>query len=254
VIAAPLASRRPHVTAECRASRSEPRWRPERCASQGLSHGILALAPLALLTFAPGCIHVDANVDADEDISFGFADFGTTCSGAGMTQTDSGLTTWTKTPVEDRCQVDFNWGGTLIDMAAVRAKADEKAQGATLTIQSIDLELDAVALRDQSGADITPPRVPAWEAHFGVGGQAVADFNGTDLASLLAMPLSFEAPPSVLQAAQQAFDAAAPLDGTATARLVVEMSDVAALAAAAGPHVQFHFRAHVDANAKKNLL
>jgi hypothetical protein len=113
-----------------------------------------------------------------------------------------------------------------------------KAQGAELRIQSIDLTLDSEALLDQSGADITPPRVPSWEAHFTVGGQAIADFSGTDLTSLLAAPLMFDLPPPAVDMANQAFASSTPLEGAATARLVVEMSDVLALAAAMGPHVQ----------------
>ena len=209
---------------------------------------------LALLAAAPGCVHVLADVDADEDVSFQLDDFGTTCSGTGMAQTDSSVTTWTKTAVDDRCQIDITWSGTLMDMKAVRAQADDKAQGATLTIQSIDLSFDDAALRDQSGADITPPRVPGWEAHFTLGGQPVADFSGTDVTSLLAAPLSFDLPAPAIAIANQAFADAAPLTGAATARLVVEMSDVPALAAAVGPHVQFHFSAHVEADAKKDLL
>ena len=209
---------------------------------------------LALIVATPACIHVLADVDADENVSFDLAAFGDTCSGTGTAQTDTGVTNWTKTPVGDQCQVDITWSGTLIDMKAVRAQADAKAQGAELTIQSIDLTLDNEALLDQSGANITPPRVPSWEAHFTVGGQAIADFSGTDLTTLLASPLMFDLPAPAVAAANQAFADSTPLTGAATARMVVEMSDVPALAAAMGPHVQFHFRAHVEADAKKDLL
>jgi hypothetical protein len=210
---------------------------------------------LALIAAAPvACVHVMADVDAEENVGFQLDDFGTTCAGSGQTQTDTSLTTWTKTPVGDRCQVDVVWSGTLIDMKAVREKADEQAQGATLTIRSIDLGFDDVAFRDQAGTDITPPRVPAWEAHFTMGGEALADFSGTDVTSLLATPLSFDVPASGIALANQAFADAAPLIGAATARLVVEMTDLPALAAAVGPHVQFHFHAHVGADAKKDLL
>ena len=44
------------------------------------------------------------------------------------------------------------------------------------------------------------------------------------------------------------------LTGNASARLVVEMADLPALAASVGPHIQFHFVAHVEADAKKDLL
>jgi hypothetical protein len=209
---------------------------------------------LALIIAAPACVHVLADVDADEDVSFQLDDFGTTCSGSGQTQTDTSLTRWTKTPVGDQCQVDVVWSGMLIDMKAVRQQADAKAMGATLTIQSIDLGFEDVAFRDQSGADITPPRVPSWEAHFTMGGEPLADFSGADVTSLLAAPLSFQVPASGIAIANQAFNDAAPVMGAATARLVVEMSDIPALAAAVSPHVQFHFKAHVEADAKKDLL
>ena len=209
---------------------------------------------LSLIIALPACIHVLADVDADEDVSFRLDDFGTTCTGTGMAQTDTSLTTWTKTPVDDQCQIDVQWTGTLIDMKAVRAQADAKAQGAQLTIQNIDLAFDDVALLDDTGANITPPRVPAWEAHFTLSGQPIADFSGTDLTSPLASPLSFDLPAPAVDIANQAFESATPLTGAATARLVLQMSDLPALAAATGPHVQFHFKAHVEADAKKDLL
>jgi hypothetical protein len=209
---------------------------------------------LSFLVAAPGCVHVSAEVDADENVSFDLGDLGTTCEGAGSNQTGSSVTTWTKTAVGDRCQIDVAWNGTLIDMAAVKAQADAQAQGATLTIQSLELDLDDVALRDQNGANVTPPSVPGWEAHFAVDGQPVADFSGAGPSSLLAAPLSFELPDAALALANQDFAAATPLTGAATARLVVEMSDVLNLGTTADPHIAFHFRAHVGADAKKDLL
>src|SRR5262245_10611222 len=136
----------------------------------------------------------------------------------------------------------------------VREKADAEAQGAELTIQSIELGFDDIALRDQTGANVTPPRVPSWQAHLTLQGEALADFGGTDVASLLAAPTSFDMPAGAITLANQAFAASAPLTGAGTAQLVVEMADVAALGAAASPHIQFHFKAHVTADAKKDLL
>jgi hypothetical protein len=212
------------------------------------------LAPIALLALGAGCVHIAADVDSDQQVSVDLPDFGTECAGAGMSQTASGVAMWTKTVVGERCQIDSSWAGTLIDMVAVRAKADEKGQGATLTLKSVDLGFDNVALRDQAGNDITPPRVPAWEAHLKVGDQPVADFSGDDLGSLLAAPQTFTAPPAVLDQAEQAFAAPAPLGGQATARLLVEMADLPTLGAALGPHLEFHFVAHIEADAKKDLL
>jgi len=208
----------------------------------------------ALLLVAHGCVHEAADVDADQNVSFDLGDLGTTCEGTGMAQTDSSLTTWTKTAVGDTCQIDVVWSGTLIDMKAVREKADAQAQGAQLTIQTIQLAFDDVSLRDQNGADITPPRVPSWDAHLTLDGQALADFTGADVTSLLAAPQSFDMPPAAITIANQAFAASTPLAGAGTARLVVQMADVAALGAAAGPHIGFHFKAQVGADAKKDLL
>jgi hypothetical protein len=209
---------------------------------------------LALLAAAPGCIHAAADVDADENVSFDLGDLGTTCDGTGEARTDSSVTTWAKTAVGDRCQIDVVWNGTLIDMKMVREKADAQAQGAQLTIQAIDLGFDDIGLRDQNGANITPPRVPGWDAHLTLQDTALADFSGTDVAALLAAPTSFDMPGNTITLANQAFAASVPLTGAGTARLLVEMADVAALGAAAGPHIQFHFKAHVTADAKKDLL
>lgn len=209
---------------------------------------------LTLFLAAPGCVHVAADVDADETVSFDLGDLGTTCDGTGMAQTADSVTTWTKTAVGDTCQIDVVWNGTLIDMKAVREKADAQAQGAQLTIQTIALAFDDVSLRDQTGADITPPRVPSWDAHLTLDGQALADFSGADVTSLLAAPLSFDMPSAAITIANQAFAASTALTGAGTARLVVQMADVAALGAAAGPHIGFHFKAEVGADAKKDLL
>jgi len=209
---------------------------------------------LGLLAAAPGCVHVAADVDADENVSFDLGDLGTTCDGTGEARTESSVTTWTKTAVDDRCQIDVVWNGTLIDMKAVREKADAQAEGAELTIQSIALGFDDVALRDQTGANITPPRVPSWDAHLTLQTQALADFGGTDVASLLAAPTSFDMPGNTITIANQAFAASQPLTGAGTAQLIVEMADVAALGASAGPRIQFHFKAHVSADAKKDLF
>src|SRR5215471_7284984 len=61
---------------------------------------------LALIVAAPACINVLADVDADENVSFELDAFGDTCSGTGTAVTDPSMTTWTKTPVGDQCQVD----------------------------------------------------------------------------------------------------------------------------------------------------
>ena len=65
---------------------------------------------------------------------------------------------------------------------------------------------------------------------------------------------SFDMPSDTITLANQAFAASTPLTGAGTAQLVVEMADVAALGASAGPRIQFHFKAHVTADAKKDLL
>jgi hypothetical protein len=210
----------------------------------------------ALLVAAPatGCITVAADVDADQNVSFDLGELGTTCEGTGEARTESSVTTWTKTAVGDRCQIDVVWNGTLIDMKMVREKADAQAQGAELTIKGIELGFDDVALRDQAGTDVTPPRVPSWAARLTLQGQALAEFGGADVASLLAAPTSFDMPSEAITLANQAFTASAPLTGAGTAQLVVELADLAALGAAAAPRIQFHFKAHVAADAKKDLL
>ena len=66
--------------------------------------------------------------------------------------------------------------------------------------------------------------------------------------------VSFDMPGNTITIANQAFAASQPLTGAGTAQLIVEMVDVAALGASAGPRIQFHFNAHVSADAKKDLL
>src|SRR5262249_28293545 len=140
----------------------------------------------ALFALAPACtIHASANVDVDQDVSFELDDFGTTCSGSGRTENESGVSTWTKTAVGDRCRINATWTGTLMDMAEVNRKASEQAGDVKLTVESIHLAFDDAALRDDTGANVTPPRVPSWEAHFTLGGQPLGDFSGNDVTVLI---------------------------------------------------------------------
>jgi hypothetical protein len=210
---------------------------------------------LLSLAIAPACtLHASANVDVDEDVSFELDDFGTTCSGSGRSETPSGVTTWTKTADGERCRIDATWSGTLIDMAEVNRKASEQAGDVKLTIEGIHLAFDDAALRDMAGANITPPRVPSWEAHFVLAGQPIGDFSGTDVTALITTPLELDVPPEGITLANQALAASAPLQGSGTATLLVEMADVATVAAATGPAIEFHFAAHVTSQADKKVF
>ncbi len=181
----------------------------------------------ACAALAAGCsydVHTDADVDVDGEFFVQFDEIGECGGPERRIENDTGVTTYTETPVEGGCRIDFRWSGTVVDMADVAGEVESKLEdGMTLAdveILVIDMTVGQIELRDSGENLVTPPVVPAFDAQVEVDGEVVMTFSVQDAARIVAGPVTFELPPEVVKLANRVLQDVRPLRAKASGSFV----------------------------------
>ena len=182
---------------------------------------------LAAGALAAGCsydVHTEANVDVDGEFFVEFDEIGECGGPEKVIENESGITTYTETPVEAGCRIDFRWSGTVVDMADVAGEVESKLEdGMTLAdveILAIDMTIGQIELRDGSDNIVTPPLVPAFEAQVEVDGEVVMTFATEDAARIIAGPVTFEFSAQLVAKANEVLQDVRPLRAKASGSFI----------------------------------
>ena len=179
--------------------------------------------------------------------------------GSGTLATSDGTSRYTQTPDGDNCRIDVTWSGALIDTQPVHDKVAEEAQkngkkesDLDLTIETVTLTADSVQLVDESGANVTPPSVPAWKADLTLAGQPLLDLSGMEVSQLLTKPTTVTLNAAELATVNAAYKARGKVAAAGTASLSIANQDLPSLSQRM-LKVLFKVTADINGNVKVSL-
>jgi len=209
--------------------------------------GVLAVA---------GCWDVEFDVDTnlDIDVKVTMGKLSAECAG-----TDP-LVTYT--PGDGVCRIEIKeWRGTLVDMAVVRAKVEQKViengedpKDIPVSITGIKLSKKDIRLLDGNGANVTPASVELFDATIDLDGERLLTFEGAQLTQLLlgeAVAIFTDAQVKKLNAA---YKASAPVAASGRVTLVVRNELMQELARHEGLNLNVKFLMDVGASGSKEAF
>lgn len=178
------------------------------------------------LILAACSIPVSTSVDSEVQVAI---DIDRSCTGGAEVEEGASTSSYTLTAEGELCRIEVSWAGHLADQASLDAKVEEALEGrpvdrSDVTITAATLHLEKVDLVNEVDNALPIDAYPSWTMDLQIGGASVYSSTGTDVPALLDGPTDIPLPESAVAALDDAVKNGTPVDGAATATLLVPLA------------------------------